>query len=160
MYQDLLSILAELSLNFQGDKLPLSCVCTRILSVQAALRKQTQKPGPYLRPVLESFTTTTTTTTEGFQYNGVNIRNSNVTAEAFCNHRKDTVDNIIACIGKRFSTFSTDPVLLAAEMFDPVNFPTEEKLLEEFGDEEIHHLCKHFEPLLTKNGCNVAEIDR
>lgn len=156
LYQDLLSDLAELSLNFQGNQLPLSCVRSRILAAQAALRKQTQKPGLYLRPVLESFTTTT----EGFQYNGVNIRNSNITAEAFCRHRKDTVDNIIACIGKRFSTFSTDPVLLAAKVFDPVNFPTEEKLLEEFGEEELHHLCKHFEPLLTKNGCNVAEIDR
>ena len=156
LYQDLLSDLAELSLNFQGDQLPLSCVRSRILAAQAALRKKTQKPGPYLRPVLESFTTTT----EGFQYNGVNIRNSNITAEAFCRHRKDTVDNIIACIGNRFSTLSTDPVLLAAEVFNTVNFPTEEKLLEEFGEEELHHMCKHFEPLLTKNGCNVAEIDR
>lgn len=156
LYQDLLSDLDELSLNLQGDQLPLSCVRSRILAAQAALHKQTQKPGSYLCPVLESFTTTS----EGFQYNGVNIRNSNITAEAFCHHRKDTVDNIIACIGKRFSTFSTDPVLLAAEIFAPVNFPTEEKLLEEFGEEEIHNLCKHFEPLLTKNGCNVAEIDR
>lgn len=96
------------------------------------LCKQTQRPGPYLRPVLESFTIST----EGFQYNGVKIRNSSVTAEAFCRYRKDTVDNIIACFGKRFSTFSTDPVLPAAETFDPVNFPTEEKLLEEFGEEE------------------------
>ena len=152
LYQDLLSDLAELSLNFQGEQLPLSCVRS---SIQAALRRQIQKPGPYLRPVFESFTTNT----EEFQYSGVKIKNSNVTAEAFYRLRKDTVDTIIACIGKRFSTFSTDPVLLAAEVFNPMHFPAEEKLLEAFGEEELQHLCKHFEPLLTRNGSNVAEID-
>ena len=35
LYQDLLSDLAELSLNFQGDQLPLSCVRSRILAAQA-----------------------------------------------------------------------------------------------------------------------------
>jgi len=148
--QDLLSDLAELLLNFQGEIASVACAY-QDPAAQAALRKQTQKPGPYPRPVLESFTTTTT---EGFQYNRVNIRNANVTAEAFCNYRKDTVYNIIASLQILYFLH------WLGEMFDPVNFPTEEKLLEEFGDEELHHLCKHFEPLLTKNVNNVAEIDR
>ena len=55
LYQDLLSALADLSLQFQGDQLPLSSVRSSILAAQAALQKQTEKPGPYLRPVLECF---------------------------------------------------------------------------------------------------------
>ncbi len=38
--------------------------------------------------------------------------------------------------------------------------PSEEKLFEEFGKEELKHLCNHFQPLLTKDGCEVAEIGR
>ena len=69
------------------------------------------------------------------------------------------MDDLIKCIGQRFSTFSIDPVLLAAEVFDPANLPGEE-LLEEFGDAELHQLCEYFEPLLLRNGCNLAEVER
>lgn len=42
-------------------------------------------------------------------------------------------------------------MFLSADMFDPVNFPTELKLLEEFDEGELHHLPKQFEPPLSQN---------
>lgn len=72
-----------------------------------------------------------------FRYKGVKIKNANVSAEAFERPKRGIVDYIITCIGQTFSTFSTDPVILAAEVFDPANFPSEENL-EEFGDAELH----------------------
>lgn len=72
----------------------------------------------------------------------------------------DIIDKIIECITYRFSTFSTDPVLLAAEIFVSVNMPENISAINTYGDIELQRLCEHFEPLLVTNGCNVAEVER
>ncbi|KAK1887628.1 E3 SUMO-protein ligase KIAA1586 [Dissostichus eleginoides] len=91
---------------------------------------------------------------------GVAISHHSTSDEAFCHQRVEIVNRITDCISQRFATFSTDPVLLAAEIFDPHNMPENISAIEPYGDEEVQRLCEHFEPLLLSNGCNVAEVER
>lgn len=53
-------------------------------------------------------------------------------------------------------------MLLAAEVFNPVNMPADDNIsaIEQRGDSELCKLCEHFKPVLTSNGCNVAEVER
>ncbi|KAK5922883.1 hypothetical protein CgunFtcFv8_020111 [Champsocephalus gunnari] len=130
------------------------------MASQAARLKQKEQPGPYLRPVITAFTNTGSTGV--FIYKGVEISTSSTSAEAFHRQRSEIVNIINACIGQRFSTFSTDPVLLTSEIFDPVNMLAEDNInaIQQYGDSELRKLCEHFEPLLTSYGCNVAEVER
>ncbi|KAJ8353455.1 hypothetical protein SKAU_G00210220 [Synaphobranchus kaupii] len=104
LYQDLVADLADLSLQFQQDEpeIPISLVRSKVNAAKTGLQKQTQSPGPNLRPVLKE-------------------------------QRKEIVSSISYYIGVCFSTFSDDPVLLAAEVFDPVNFPTDNTALLDYG---------------------------
>ncbi|KAF3851984.1 hypothetical protein F7725_005339 [Dissostichus mawsoni] len=137
LYQDLLADLAELSLDFQADELSLSSVRSRVMASQAALLKQKEQPSPYLHPVITAFTNTGSTGV--FIYKGVEISTSSTSAEAFHRQRREIVNTINACIGQRFSTFSTDPVLLASEVFDPVNMPAEDNIsaIQQYGDSDL-----------------------
>ncbi|KAK1887885.1 EZH inhibitory protein [Dissostichus eleginoides] len=63
---------------------PLSSVRSRVMASQAALLKQKEQPGPYLRPVITAFTNTGSTGV--FMYKGVEISTSSTSAEAF--HRQ------------------------------------------------------------------------
>ncbi|KAJ8007575.1 hypothetical protein DPEC_G00095460 [Dallia pectoralis] len=158
VYQDILAELAELSRDFQADELSLSSVRARVMASQTALVRLREKPGPYLRPVLSAFTDTASVGV--FQYKGVDINHQSTTSETFRHQMVDIIDKIIECVTYRFSTFSTDPVLLAAEIFDPVNMPENISAINTYGDIELQRLCEHFEPLLVTNGCNVAEVVR
>ncbi|KAI4830086.1 hypothetical protein KUCAC02_001739 [Chaenocephalus aceratus] len=121
LYQDLLAELSELSLDFQADELSLSSVRSRVVASQTALLRQREKPGPYLRPVLNAFTSTSSAGV--FEFKGVAISHHSTSDEAFRHQRGEIVNRITDCISQRFATFSTDPVLLAAEIFDPHNMP-------------------------------------
>ncbi|KAI4803880.1 hypothetical protein KUCAC02_025527 [Chaenocephalus aceratus] len=158
LYQDLLAELSELSLDFQADELSLSSVRSRVVASQTALLRQREKPGPYLRPVLNAFTSTSSAGV--FEFKGVAISHHSTSDEAFRHQRVEIVNRITDCISQRFATFSTDPVLLAAEIFDPHNMPENISAIDPYGDEEVQRLCEHFEPLLLSNGCNVAEVER
>ena len=52
LYQDLVDDMADLSLEFQRDELPLSAVRSSVVVAQVALRRKKMTPGPHLRPVL------------------------------------------------------------------------------------------------------------
>ncbi|KAK5916014.1 hypothetical protein CesoFtcFv8_001555 [Champsocephalus esox] len=125
---------------------------------QTALLRQREKPGPYLRPVLNAFTSTSSAGV--FEFKGVAISHHSTFDEAFRHQRGEIVNRITDCISQRFATFSTDPVLLAAEIFDPHNMPENISAIDPYGDEEVQRLFEHFEPLLLSNGCNVAEVER
>ncbi|KAK1903842.1 Zinc finger protein 862 [Dissostichus eleginoides] len=136
LYQDLLAELAELSLDFQADELSLSSVRSRVVASQTAL----------LCSVLNAFTSTSSAGV--FEFKGVAISHHSTSDEAFRHQRVEIVNRITDCISQRFATFSTDPVLLAAEIFDPHNMPENISAIEPYGDEEVQRLCEHFEPLL------------
>lgn len=95
--QDLLADLDELSLNFQNDQLSLCSMRMKVMTAQTVLEKQKEKPGPLLMAFHN---------TDLFRYKGVEIKNTNVSAEAFERQKRGIVDYIITCIGRRFSTFN------------------------------------------------------
>ncbi|KAK1884018.1 E3 SUMO-protein ligase KIAA1586, partial [Dissostichus eleginoides] len=138
------------------DKVKLKA--SRVVASQTALLRQREKPGSYLRPFLNAFTSTSSAGV--FEFKGVAISHHSTSDEAFRHQRVEIVNRITDCISQRFATFSTDPVLLAAEIFDPHNMPENISAIEPYGDEEVQRLCEHFEPLLLSNGCNVAEVER
>ncbi|KAF3854159.1 hypothetical protein F7725_022214 [Dissostichus mawsoni] len=94
------------------------------MASQAALLKQKEQPGPTC--ALSSLPTPTLAalvslcTREWRSAPHQNLLRPSIAK------RSEIVNTITACIGQRFSTFSTDPVLLASEVFDPVNMPAED----------------------------------
>ncbi|CAK6974579.1 hypothetical protein F7725_005339 [Scomber scombrus] len=121
-FQDLLADLAELSLDIEADELSLSSV----RSIGDGFPGCRTTWSLALHPVITAFTHTSSTGV--CVYEGIEISTSSTSAEAFHHQRSEIVHNITACIGQHFSTSSTDPALLAAEVFDPVDMPAEDNI--------------------------------
>ncbi len=94
-------------------------------------------------------------------HNGVEIQiHHSITVDAFERQTADIVSKIITCIGTRFENFCIDPVLNAAEIVDPSNFPADPDALVDFGVEEMQTVCEHFQVLLVKKGCDLSKVER
>ena len=160
LYQDLVDDMADLSLQFQRDDLPLSAVRSSMVLAQVALRRKRTTPGPHLRPVLAAVNEAVGDETRStFFFQGVELEAK--PTEPFSRQTTVIVDNIISCIGNRFSNFQDDPVIMATEILDHTNYPSDDpEALIEYGLDEVQTICDHFKPLLTQKGCDLMKVER
>lgn len=163
-YQDFIDTVADLSLNFQRDNLPISEVRNSVILAQTSLHRKTQLPGPHLRSVLDSATTVDQedgSTQSVIHYCGVTVNTDTSLTATYARQIANVMDDLITFIGQRFNSFN-DEIILATEIFDPSNYPSEKDIdaLLGYGVEEIQTLCNHFHELLVKKGCNILEVER
>ena len=59
------------------------------------------------------------------KYNEVELVNTPHQVQSFHKKSKETIQKIINCIFSRFSSFTEDEVLCAANILDPTNLPTQ-----------------------------------
>ncbi|XP_041353824.1 zinc finger protein 862-like [Gigantopelta aegis] len=157
-YQDLVEDLAELSLSLQDDNLPISGVRANIDLAQANLISMVNNPGRNLRRVLLE---TTAAENDGVvRFKGIELVTSPSEVDTFNRKSKEIIERITICISSRFRNFVDDPVLSAADILDPTNYPTDHQALAVYGQKEITTLTDHFNALLVKKGCQVDEIER
>ncbi|PIK38162.1 putative zinc finger protein [Apostichopus japonicus] len=156
LYQDLVDNMAEVSLEFQRDVLPLSSVRTSVVLAEASLRRKRITPGPHLRPVLAAVNEANGKGT--FLFNGVELQARST--EPFKRQTTDIINTIVSCIGTRFSSYKDDPVIMATEILDPSNYPSDPEALLDYGLDEVQTISDHFKPLLLKKGCDVTKIEK
>lgn len=74
--------------------------------------------------------------------------------EASCGKwTKELIKPTLQCLKVRFESFTEDEVLNAVSSLDPKNWPED---LAGDGDEEVKKLLDHFQPVLSRNNCDVV----
>ena len=154
-YRDLLEDMAELSKVFQDSSIPLSAVRTSIETSQARLQAQTHNPGVNLTKVLEEVTED-----NGWVFKGIALTTRANEVTNFTNKSKEVLDKVISCIHKRFANFVDDPILRAADILNPANYPSETDDLLAYGNGHIDEMVVHFNDILVAKGCDIDCVQR
>ena len=162
LYRDLVEDMADPSLSFQKDDVPVSDIRTHILLALAALKRHLEAPGPHLRPLVTAVNEAIEKESGQFLWYSVeiNIYPYHGGLAAFTKQVTEIVNDIISCIGDRFSSFTDHPVLKASDILDRVSYPTDQNALLEYGNEDVATIVDHFRPLLEIKGCNTAQVQR
>ena len=129
-YQDSIDTVADGSLNFQRDNLPISQVRNSVILAQTSLHMKTQLPGPHLRSVLDSATNVDqedSSTQSAIHYCGVTVSTDTSLMATYARQIANVMDDLITFIGQRFNSFN-DEIILATEIFDPLNYPPEKDI--------------------------------
>ncbi|PIK58889.1 putative zinc finger protein [Apostichopus japonicus] len=121
-------------------------VRTSVVLAEASLRRKRTTPGPHLRPVLAAVNEANGKGT--FLFNGVELQARST--EPFKRQTTDIINTIVSCIGTRFSSFKDDPVIMATEILDPSNYPSDPEALLDYGLDEVQTISDHFKPLLLR----------
>lgn len=145
LYTDMLTELSSLSLLFQRDNVNLPDVVDGVRMTQQVLNEMSTSDGPKVRDVIRQL--------EGTIYKGVNLTDVEE-VEASCGRwKKEVIKPILQCLNVRFESFTEDEVLNAVTSLDPKNWPED---LAGHGDEEVKKLLDHFQPVLSRNNCDVV----
>ena len=102
-YLDITEELSLLSHSFQADDLPISSVRANVEVAAISLRVQLADPGPHVRKIPQDLL-------EGTSDDDISRFNQDI---------KKTIENVLACIDRRFEAFYEAKVFLATEIFDP-----------------------------------------
>ncbi|XP_041364280.1 zinc finger protein 862-like [Gigantopelta aegis] len=151
-YQDFVEDLASLSLCLQQDDLAVSNVRTRIEAVCLSLKAKQTQYGRQLRSVISQ-----TTEENQHTFRGVTLSSGANTMTDFAKHHTKLILNIIECIESRFATFIQANILMAADIFDPANLPTEQGDLFTYGNHDVDSLIDHFEHILSSQ-CDANAV--
>lgn len=157
-YQDILEDLSALSRALQADDMPVTAVRGTVEAALEALQGKLDAHGHYVRNAMADVRRDDDN--ECWKYREITIATSDQVLPQFNNAFKATLRSILNCTETRFKSFSEDEVLLAAEVFDPANFPTENEKLPTYGVKEIGVLTKHFAEVIESQGCEIGAVDR
>eukprot|EP00057_Strongylocentrotus_purpuratus_P009058 XP_011663532.1 PREDICTED: zinc finger protein 862-like [Strongylocentrotus purpuratus] len=162
-YRDMVEYLAELSLGFQRDDLPVSSVGRNILVAQAGLKRMEEKPGPHLRTVLAAATEAVNEEeaeeSPTFSFQDVKLKVTKKDVVDFQASKVKVLKSVSTCLETRLADFGDDPIIKAAKILDPIGYPSDVQEAVDFGIDEIHTLCDHFRPLLMAKGCEVELVE-
>ena len=160
LYMSLVEDMADLSLSFQKDDVPVSDIRTHISLALAGLKRQLEAPGPHLRPLVTAVNEVIEKESGQFLWCSVeiNIDPYHGGLTAFTKQVAEIVKDIIDCIGD--SSFTDHPVLNTSDILDHVSYPTDLNALLEYGNEDVATIVDHFRPLLEMKGCNTAQVQR
>lgn len=149
--QDVLEILKDLSLQFQRDtcSIPdaleaLETACLRLVALK-------QRPGTHLQEFLDGVTA------DGM-FQGVQLTPCDLTDEQLNQKKSMLIEAIIDHITNRLSDLDTSPILKSMQVFFLGNLPGSEADLATYGEHEIDALCAYFTPVLTRLGCQIAQV--
>lgn len=162
-YRDIVEEMAELSLIFQAEganEVPISQVRNNVDMAQATLMRRLESPGTHAHDILAIIAASSEEESNKINYKDVEITlvQRDVT---FCSTvANETINKIITCTNRRFSSLIEDPVVQAMDIFDRTNFPADPEALLRYGFDELHIITEHFRPLLELNGCDISCIER
>ncbi len=94
-------------------------------------------------------------------YKGHRVAVNEKHVEMFVKGSVNGLTNIDENLSDRFSNFITDPIISAADIFDPSNWPNETSdEFQTYGKEEVSVMTTHFNDILKANDWNVDDVQR
>ncbi|XP_070562434.1 zinc finger protein 862-like [Ptychodera flava] len=143
---DIYRILGRLSLLFQRNDASVETVKFGLKSAVDNLQLLLEQPGPSETLFNESFN-------DG-RFRGIELNPPRRRTNADVNAGDGKAAMLNSCIreiNNRFRPFREDPVLTAANVFDPTDWPQDINELRNYGRDEIVTLARHFRDLLERH---------
>eukprot|EP00057_Strongylocentrotus_purpuratus_P018748 XP_011673222.1 PREDICTED: uncharacterized protein LOC100892291 [Strongylocentrotus purpuratus] len=149
LYTDtcMLTELSCLSHLFQRDNVNIPDVVDGVKMTQQVLDEMTTCDGPKVQDVRGQLEGSTV-------YKGVNLTQVEEVEASCAKWKEELIRPIFQCLKFRFESFTQEEVLKAVSSVDPKNWPED---LTGHGDEEVNKLLDHFQPVLSRNNCDVVE---
>ena len=152
--KDMLTVLSELSLQFQKDDccLPdateaLETTCLQLIALQ-------QRPGKNLH----NFLHTVTHENDEYTFQGVKLQPPVVTADQLKQKQNTLVNSVLDHINKRMGDIDTNHLLRDMQIFYPVNLPTTDAELAVYGEDQLNALCDFYSEVLNRFECDVEHL--